>query len=429
MTYIEFFDKEPMENICSCIARRPDRVIFVGRDEAKMKKHIPRYQRIFSDRGFAIRFDMLSVKNDNLEGIVNKLVKVLEEKIDENESFIFDLTGGDDLCLVAMGIVFEKFSGCGIQMHRFNLSNNTITDCDADGNVLSESEAPAITIEEIIRAFGGDIVYGSEERQGTVGWVRSKEFDDDVDSLWAVLTVVGRNRSFGVWNKQCDVFATIEKYGTAEGLTSSISVSALAGGLQAEGRDRPADAKMMLEKLEHYHLVSYKEEDGLVTVTYKSEQVKRCLIKAGQALETVVYIYALQAMDKHGRPVYNDVMNGVYIDWDGDIRTEQERFDTVNEIDVMMMRGFVPVFVSCKNGTLEMDELYKLNAVAAKFGGKYAKKMLVTTSLGRCNFASYFRQRAEDMGIVLLEPARLSKDEFLKAIKEAWSNPPKPARL
>ena len=94
-----------------------------------------------------------------------------------------------------------------------------------------------------------------------------------------------------------------------------------------------------------------------------------------------VFLAALEAQENDGTKTYNDVMNGVYIDWDGDISTDQNGYDTENEIDVIMMHGMVPVFVSCKNGYVDKDELYKLNAVATRFGGKYAKKVLVATSL------------------------------------------------
>ena len=425
MTYIEFFDKEPMENICSCMARRPDRVIFVGQNKSRMQKCLSRYRRIFADRGISIWFEMVAVKKDCLEDIVEKLCGIVEENLDADESFVFDLTGGDDMCLVAMGILFEKFRGCGLQMHRFNLRNNRITDCDADGNVLEETEASAISIEENLRAFGGDIIYESQQRQGTVEWELNEEFLRDVDYLWAALANVGRYASFSAWNRQCDIFAAIDAYGTVEGLTSSVSADALDEALVYDGKNPHRTVDRMIRKLSNYQLIAYTEEDGRITVTYKNPQIKRCLTKAGQTLETVVYAYALQARDRGGVPVYNDVMTGVYIDWDGDPATEQDKVDTTNEIDVLMMHGFVPVFVSCKNGNIkerEIDELYKLETVANRFGGKYAKKVLVTTMLKSSTRAAYFRQRARDMGITLLEPADLDKDAFIEAVGALWSS-------
>ena len=156
MTCIEFFDKESIEDICTCFAANADKVIFIGKDKKVMEKYMLRYERVFADRGINIQFDIISVKTDDLNDIVEKIIQVIEQRIDADESFIFDLTGGDNLCLVAMGIVYERFKSLNIQMHRFNLRNNKITDCDADGQLLAENDAPMISIEENIRVFGGD---------------------------------------------------------------------------------------------------------------------------------------------------------------------------------------------------------------------------------------------------------------------------------
>ena len=145
-----------------------------------------------------------------------------------------------------------------------------------------------------------------------------------------------------------------------------------------------------------------------------------------------VFLAALEAQEKDGSSTYNDVMNGVYIDWDGDINTDKNGYDTENEIDVMMMHGMVPVFVSCKNGYIDKDELYKLNAVATRFGGKYAKKVLVASSLDDSNASNYLRQRADDMGIRLVEGysnngnykdfTDMNDVEINRVIRSLWSN-------
>lgn len=111
-----------------------------------------------------------------------------------------------------------------------------------------------------------------------------------------------------------------------------------------------------------------------MTITYKNEQVKKCLNQAGQALEMKVYVTA----------------NGL-IDADG-----------------------VPVFISCKNGIVTADELYKLSTVAERFGGQYSKKVLVVTALESLGEAgNYLRQRTKDMNIRLIEDIRDLDDALI----------------
>ena len=98
----------------------------------------------------------------------------------------------------------------------------------------------------------------------------------------------------------------------------------------------------------------------------------------------------------------------------------------------MMMHGMVPVFVSCKNGGTDADELYKLQSVAARFGGKYAKKVLIATSLDDSDKSNYIRQRAENMEIRLIEGHRqngsfkkfteMNDRDMNRVIRSLWIN-------
>ena len=417
MTYVEFFDKETVENICTCFVTQPDRVIFIGSDKGTMESYIGRYERIFADRGIRIRFETAVVRRDDLSDSIAKITEIVE-RVGSEEPLVFDLTGGDDLCLVAMGAVYERYKDRGIQMHRVNLRNNKVSDCDADGNVISEKDAPAIGIVENVRAFGGDVVFADDGTQGTARWNLTADFMRDIESMWKIFRTIHNGVSVGSWNRQIKIFEAIESYGRTEGLTTAIALPELKRQLGKESEEY-VHITSLTGLLKKYGLAEVREADGEISVTYKNPQVKRCLTKAGQALEMIVYLFVLQAKDKRGAPVYNDVMNGVYIDWDG--RIHGGGYDTENEIDVMMMHGAVPVFVSCKNGKVEMEELYKLDAVASRFGGKYARRVLVATSLGHSDFAAYFRQRAEDMKIDLLEPMELSDDAFRKELGHAWS--------
>ena len=56
-------------------------------------------------------------------------------------------------------------------------------------------------------------------------------------------------------------------------------------------------------------------------------------------------------------------------------------------------------FNSCKSGKMDANKtlhaLYELDAVARRFGGKYAKKVLVSAQ----DLADVYLERADEMGI------------------------------
>lgn len=90
----------------------------------------------------------------------------------------------------------------------------------------------------------------------------------------------------------------------------------------------------------------------------------------------------------------------------------------MNEIDVILMKNLIPIFISCKNGQIEIDELYKLNTVAEPFGGKYAKKVLIASEIDKMGKVGvYLKLRASEMGIRVIEDVdSMEETELKKAV-------------
>ena len=61
------------------------------------------------------------------------------------------------------------------------------------------------------------------------------------------------------------------------------------------------------------------------------------------------------------------------------------------------------------------DELYKVHTVAERFGGKYAKKVLIVTAMPGSKGGKLLEQRAKDMDIKIITGNDLLDDKKLKA--------------
>ena len=417
MTYIEFFEKHSVENLCACLVNCPDRVILIGDNYKQMSRHAERYKIIFRERGKDIEFICKSINRHNISGIID----MISDIVNTYDDCAFGLTGGDDLFLVAMGIVFERYKEKNIQMHRFNVRNNTIVDCDLDGQFLPQEELPLLSIWENIYSHGGDIIDDPNREDTTYHWNWDDGFQEDIDLMWEICKCNTKN-----WNVQIGILAEVAKlFGDSDDpMTITASISDIKHQLYSTNISYAHFPDIMKTLYSCGLLTAYSCNEQKLSVTFKNEQIKRCLTKAGQALEMKVFLEAMLAKASADEYVYNDVMNGVCIDWDGEIHAEDEGFDTENEIDVMMMHGMVPVFVSCKNGRVEIDELYKLNTVANRFGGKYAKKVLVASSLDKySDYSHYLRQRAQDMQIRIVDDiVDMSDDELRDTIQTLWLN-------
>ncbi|MBQ3054856.1 MAG: DUF1887 family protein [Oscillospiraceae bacterium] len=417
MTYVEFFDKTAAENLCACLTYKPERVIYIGGNAKAMNRHIKRYEAVFGARGEAVEFLYRAVSRINLQEIVD----VLQEIVETYDDCVFDITGGEELYLLALGMVYAKNPERKLQIHRMNLQSNAVYICDKDGNTIGK-ELPKLTVEENIQIYGGDVIYGTVDEEKTYAWEITPEFCEDVDLIWSICREHAR-----YWNAQIAMFAAVNAIGTVseDGLITVVSKETLTEYLEKNGFWYGVKKSIVKGLLKYGLLTCFDESDGMVTIAYKDAQVKRCLTKAGQALEMKVYLIAQSLADETGALVYDDAKNGVLIDWDGEWHEDVPNvYDTVNEIDVLLMHGMIPVFISCKNGVITSDELYKLWTVAERFGGKYAKRVLVASSIDFLGEAGeYLRQRAKDMEIRLIENAQDLDDVALAAkLKTLWCN-------
>ncbi|MBO5742720.1 MAG: CCA tRNA nucleotidyltransferase [Clostridia bacterium] len=419
MTYIEFFVPTAVENVCACLSYAPKRVIYIADNSELVKKHIANYERVFKDRGEKIEFSYKTYFKNKLESAVEVITNIVESYDD----CVFGITGGDEILNLALGIVYSKHPDKNIQIHRFNLNSNAVYDCDKDG-VTVYKDIPLLSVKENIRIYGGDIVYGDIFEDKTYKWNFSPDFERDIDNIWSACR--GNVR---YWNTFIGCLRAIETVGSVicqKPLTTSAKKCKVKSYLE-EHNSKYTEAKGLKKFLKKHGLICNYYDDGeTLTVSYKNHQVKKCLTKAGQALEMKMFKTAKKALDDNGNHVYNDALNGVVIDWDGQFHDEKTQgiYDTENEIDIFLMHGVVPVFVSCKNGVVTSDELYKLNTVAKRFGGDYSKKVLIATSISNKNSAGeYLRQRAIDMDIKILENVQNMEDDALEnELKKLWNN-------
>ena len=383
----------------------------LGDNRKQLERAVNLYRGILEKNNIKTELSYKSVNKNNLQDIVTALTQIIEG----NENFVFDLTGGEELYLVAVGIIMERYDG-RVQCHRFNFRNATLNDCDADGNVCN-SKSFDISIEDHINIYDGEIVTDPEREIYTYPWNYSADFERDIDHLWDIARKNTRqwNAHVGTLGEICKLFEMQDVLSVSFDKELAISV------LKQKGIKFVCVTWIMYE-LQKYGLIKSLVMHDTISFVFKNEQVKQCLTIAGQILELAVAKTMRAIKDKNGAPIYHDVKVGVVIDWDRS--TEKEVYRTINEIDVMAMKDSIPIFISCKNGDFDVNELYKLNTVAEHFGNKYSKKVLVSTELDKLGEkANYIRARMIDMGIRNIENVdEMSDDEFERVLKSLWSN-------
>lgn len=416
MTYVEFFDRTSVENICACLSNVPEKVILIGSkdDESIMSKYVENYKKVFAERKYITEFLGEIVDSWTIAEITKKL----EEILHAYNGCVFGIAGGDEMTMYALGVFYGKQPEGIVQVHKVNVQNSEIYDCDMDGKTIAHHK-PKLSVKENIRIYGGDIIEEAVDGNETNRWNMNPDFRQDIENMWFIC-----KSGFATWNQQIGMIKGMFEIGviSEDGLTVEAKTSELKSACKGN------EIKVFFfEKLKRKGLIKVqwtpsKENPDKIRLTFKNEQVRKSLSQEGLVLELKVYSLCKYMRDSNGGYLYNDAMNGVQIDWDGVIRKEDEDYDTTNEIDVMLMHNMVPIFISCKNGSFDEEEFYKLCTVAERFGGKYAKKVLVASQMTNKKRDRELKTKALDMNIQVIAKEDVVEDVLLvKRLAEVWS--------
>ncbi len=379
----EFLGNEPIENLITSIHFKVDKVIFFGYketvDELKLttmnflSKHCGVHSSVF-----------YPLPHNDMQFMMNSMREVIEREIEEGNKIYFDMTGGEDAILTAFGMLAGEYD---TPMHIFDIYGDKITKLEegSDRSIITDLEPRdlKLDLDMIVEMHGGRI---NNSLHKSVKSLDDPEFAEDVDKLWSVekdyieewnlLSIFLRNHMMPEYG--LDVKCELDKVERAlkranNHLDSLDKFNALMDRLGNQG---------ILKDLKH--------EDGEYSFSYKSKAVKDCLKEGGSVLELYVY--------KREKAVSDDCRVGVHLDWDGVIHYSPG-IDVINEIDVLTLKGNIPTFISCKTGKMgpsnSLHALYELQTVAERFGGKYSRKVLVTSR----PLVDVYLKRAEEMGI------------------------------
>lgn len=383
---IEFFDAEPIENLVTCLNFKMDKVIYFGYgDDMTSEK-----QRITTKSLKKIcdvdNVEFIEICRNNLDKIVESVEKVIKEEEKAGNQCFFELTGGEELELVAMGILSARYD---LPMHRFDMRTGEVQTLNENGgrriDTLVEKRRIELTLDEIVEMHGGAIDY--KEETFSRKELKLKEFEKDTEVMWYIA-----KKNVKRWNCISAVFKGCTGYEETKTRVAiwDKKLHSLAHNVQGVGSyevfreylDMLADAEV---------IKNVRREAGKLIFEYKNELVKECIIEAGTLLELRTY-YTLKNTGK-----YSDYKSGVNINWDGEVGNADDGVE--NEIDVMLLDGYIPTFVSCKNGKVTQMALYELETVANRFGGKYAKKIMVASQ----GLTEGYAKRAAEMGIEVMD--------------------------
>ncbi len=401
MTIVEFFDREMLENIVGTLMLHPKHVVLFGNNKQEMTTFQTRMHKILTKKKIATTIEVVEVDTKNYSAII----RVLNQLIHAYPDCVFDLTGGEPMILVAMGAVSAERD---VPLHAINPENSVVKTILHGNQEQKKTQHVALTVYESVLLYGGTISSGFPETKKSFSLLYN-ELNRDITALWYIL-----RKNCGNWNTAIDTMSSwlnsIESKKNA--LTFTIPQDFFLDS--QHNSHKVLCTNTMLKQLTEKKIIIPQRTDGNSCYTFKNKQMRYALSKSGTVLELYTLLCVFSTKRDNGTPLITDAISGALIDWP---QTNDNQNDVKNEIDVLATAGVIPVFISCKNGNVNSDELYKLNTVAERFGGKYARKILVMT---HAYVRRSFLRRAAAMDIKVIRGVHeMSRETFIKKLQDS----------
>ena len=401
-TFVEFFSEEALENVMVILKYKPERVVYVGHKSNMITKKINSLRAFTARVSPETELKFVEVSRDNLDQIID----VLRDLVDKYKDAKFELTGGGELILIAFGFVSSK-----MPVDTLRIDPYTGTEIDfSEGEPVRKAGHVKMNVADNMVLHGGSLT-GLTGSSST--WKYTDEFRKDIRSIWNIAKSMKSK-----WNKcTATIEEVVKNYPPDE------------SGLYTFPRSGLGEVTELFFKLKNIGVLRELHiSKRSISFYFKNEMIKHIVTKTGNILELHVYDVATSDNTK-----FTDAVIGAMIDWNGDRNDKNEKnekkpplteikydnstnIDTVNEIDVILMRDAIPTFISCKSGKVGSVALHELQTVTRRFGGKYAIKVLImaTPCDNPGSGTGFFRKRAKDMHIWVIDDVYSMSDEALR---------------
>ena len=382
---LEVFDSEVLENIITCLNFKMDKVIFFGQADTMTEELKARTEMALQKHGNVSRVAFEAVSMKDIDRVLETITAVVQREEQAGGKCYFDLTGGADMVLVAMGMYSATHN---IPMHRYDSPDRELKILNTDADHIDEcveSRQVELTIDDLVKLQGGVVDYTMQK--DFKDSLTEPAFRDDVEAMWGVA-----NCDMRLWNSFSSVLKAT-KISFEDTLLEWLSREKLAK--IAAKNPAIGDEEGFLSFLTRLQtagcIEKVKLHDEWISFRYRNHQIRGCLLDAGSILELHTYFDRLES------GLYSDCKIGTHLKWGVDAK--DEGYIVHNEIDVLCLRDYVLTFISCKAGDPDQMALYELDTVASRFGGKYARRELVTAG----DVEYHHAQRAEEMAITVVE--------------------------
>ena len=367
-TLIELYDTSPIRNVLSTVMFRPQEMILVCPPEIAEDPNQRRSLRdFFMYLDCPVKLTLIPVTLLD----AGKTERVLREVLESHQDCAIDIAGGTDAALFAAGVVSGE-----TPVFTYSTRKNTFFEIKNAHFARSLPNNVHLDVRSCLMMAGGTLHPGRAENDGLA------ERTEQIDRLFNVYSDFRPQ-----WNRQINYIQKIS--------SSEPGILEANGQLTEKAGNKKVDADIEFFKaLEQAGLIlDLQCTDDRVSFRFPDETVRFWLRDIGAVLELQVFRAC------HAAGCFDDVVLSAVVNWQSG---RIHRDSVINEIDVMAVQGIQPVFISCKTCEVHTDALNELAILRDRFGGKFARAILVTSGMTE-KTREPVRRRADKLGIELVE--------------------------
>lgn len=387
-TIIELYDRQPLNNYISSFVLKPKNTVFLCAKKYMDRKNIANAKQVFKAFGLNTRISFVETDEWSSEDIL----KSLNEVLDRFPDACIDVNGGSSLLTVAVGMLLANRPVPVFSIDRERGVFINIYNCPQMDAMPAKA---ALNVRQILAMTGSSFSRSGHISNADI----TEKLLSQVEPVW---DIVSKNKT--EWSKLVGYLQRVSKLDSNAGL----SVDAPLRIKDYDGKALYCSVPIMTRLAKAGLIRNFRLDGERVKFDYPSNVLKRCLNEVGVWIELYVYKTAV-SLER-----FSDVQISVIVDWDGFAGGE---INTINEIDIVLVRDMSPVFISCKAGNLNTQILNEIFMIKQRFGIGDARAAVVTLS-DVSNTSPATWQRAADLNITIIEEGDLQSGRLGEILSE-----------
>lgn len=375
MILIDFFDTDLINTLVPVKTLKPDKVYFLLDNRKENDREIKAVAEAIYAWGHVKEIYYYPVDIYNMQDVRERLAEIWQT-VGEEQVYM-EFSGGSELMIAA-----------GFEACREKEAIPTYVDIPGERmiNMLTGEELMKVNHISLDDYFGA---IGAKRLDDSRSLPRPAEYERICKMAEAIFTRITD------WHALQEY---ISKHISYDGWYDSFKVPE-----KLTYNGKRINSTFLMGKFRDYGFV---EEMETGVYRFLDVRYQQYMVNYGIWLEMYIYIKALEFFD--------EAYLGVVIDWKKDKAMDTQD----NEIDVLVMRKSMPIFISCKMKKPGNYDVYEVGYLATRMGGENARSIMATTyEIGREDpWGTGIYGRLNKMNVGLVEVNNLVR----KNNKEVW---------